>query len=151
MGENVGTMGAKPLLGAALRTKICANEGRKCAYIEVSFELKRRPYKYFMNLYLLSLSALRKFEQIISSQSDATTSVCKSISRVHRATEVKFIIAPRAQGRGTPGRAGGRMSRIKEIKRIKYIENDDAIVHAPSFTTANDVHWPVIKSARGTP
>ena len=34
--------------------KIWANEARKCAYIEVLFELnKRRPCKYFMNFYPL--------------------------------------------------------------------------------------------------
>ena len=60
VGENVGSMGAKPFFDA-LRTKICANESRKCAYIEVSFELKQRPYKYFMNFY--PLYALRRFKQ----------------------------------------------------------------------------------------
>ena len=53
MGENVGTMALNPFLVGALRTKICANDARKCAYIEVPFELKRRPYEYFMNLYPL--------------------------------------------------------------------------------------------------
>ena len=52
MGENVGTMGANLFFGA-LRTKNRANEARKCAYMEVSFELKRRPHKYFMNFYPL--------------------------------------------------------------------------------------------------
>ena len=53
VGENVGTMGANPFFDA-LRTKICANEARKCAYVEASFELnKRRPHQYFMNFYPL--------------------------------------------------------------------------------------------------
>ena len=60
VGENVGTMCAKPLFGA-LRTKICANEARKCAYIEASFELKRRPYKYFMNFYPLYYEGLNNY------------------------------------------------------------------------------------------
>ena len=52
MGENVGTVGVEPRFGA-LRLNIFANEARKCGYVEVSFELKRRLYKYFMNFYPL--------------------------------------------------------------------------------------------------
>ena len=44
---------ALSLFFGALRTNVFANEASKCAYIEVSFELKRKPYKYFMNFYPL--------------------------------------------------------------------------------------------------